>query len=149
MFGMDTTGQWWAVMNTVTSIWITNKILLRGSISFPRCRNPTKTTCIIKRVPLKLCSLLRYRKFDRYINDLPFHFLFSNLQLYLLILCSLGGNNRDVTAKQMDGSIPVSWSAVSSRYQDAAWCVEHHLAVPIIRFRVSVQNFGKLVTLIK
>jgi hypothetical protein len=146
---MDTAGKWWAVLKMVTNIWITNKILLRGAISFPRCRNPTKTSCITKRVTLQLCSLLRYRKFVFYINDLPFHFLFSSLQLLLLILCSLGGKTHDVTAKQMDGSILSPWSAVSSRYQDAACCVEHHLAVAVITVGVSLRNFGKLATLFK
>jgi hypothetical protein len=31
----------------------------------------------------------------------------QTLQELLLILCSLGGNNRSATAKQMDGTIPV------------------------------------------
>ena len=32
---------------------------------------------------------------------------FSALQVLLLILCSLLGNTRDVTPKQMDGAVPI------------------------------------------
>jgi len=42
--------------------------------------------------------------FARYINDLLLQFLFL-LQVLLLMLCFVGGNTREVTAKQMDGSL--------------------------------------------
>ena len=77
MYGMDKSVKRWAVLNTVMNIPVIIKILLRGAISFPRCRNPTKTPCITKRVPLQLCSLLRHSKFHCYINDLAFHFFIS------------------------------------------------------------------------
>jgi len=60
----------------------------------------------------------------------------------------LGGNTRDVRAKQMDGSLPVPRSAVNSRYQHADWCVEYRLAVAVITVGVSLQNCRRLATLI-
>jgi len=53
---------------------------------------------------------------------------FSPFQVHLLILCSLLGNARDVTAKQMDGAVPVIRTLASSRYQHAACCFEHRFA---------------------
>jgi hypothetical protein len=36
-----------------------------------------------------------------------FHFLLLNITRTFIILCSLGSNSRDVTAKQMDGAVPI------------------------------------------
>ena len=44
--------------------------------------------------------------FARYINDLLLQFL-SLLKVPLVMLCSVAGNTRDVTTKQMDRSLPV------------------------------------------
>jgi hypothetical protein len=40
----------------------------------------------------------------------------------------------------MDGSLPGPWSAVNSRYQQAACCVEYHLAVTIVTDIVTMQS---------
>jgi len=53
---------------------------------------------------------------------------FSPFEIVLLILFSLLGNARDVTAKQMDGAVPVIRTLASSRYQHAACCFEHRFA---------------------
>jgi hypothetical protein len=98
--------------------------ILRGAISLPRCRNLTKTPCITKRVQLQLCSLLRHRKFFSLYkwSEVPFLCL-STSQVLLMILCSVAGNTRDVTTKQMDRSHPVPPPAANSRYQHAVCCV--------------------------
>jgi hypothetical protein len=89
------------------SFWI-NLYFSEEPLALPRCRNPIKTPCITKRVPLQLCSLLRHRKFRSLYKWSSVLFLyFSTFQVLLLILCSLLGNTRDVTAKQMDGSLPI------------------------------------------
>jgi len=123
-----------------------SKIFVRGAISFPRWRNRTKTRCISKCVPLQLCSPLRHIKFRSLYKWPVFHFSSSNITSslidFLFYTCC-------ATAKQMDGSHPVPRSAVSSRYQHAACCVEHRLAVAIIMVSVTMLNFGGLATLFK
>ena len=81
---MDRSGKWWAVLNTVTNIQITNKIFLREAINFLKSRSRTKSPCITKCVPLQLCSLLLHRKFVRYVNDLLFYFLFFSISSSLI-----------------------------------------------------------------
>ena len=147
---MDKSRKFWAVLNTVTNKRITNKIFIREAISFQRRRTHTKTPCVTKSVPIQLCSLLRHIKFPPLYKwpRVPF-LIFKHYNFVLLILRSVGGNTRDVTAKQTDGSLPVTWSAVSSRYQHAACCVVHHLTVTIITVIVTMQNWGKLAKLIR
>jgi hypothetical protein len=53
---------------------------------------------------------------------------FSAFLVLLLILCSLLGNARDVTAKQMDGAVPKIRTLASNRYQHAACCFRHRFA---------------------
>jgi len=91
-------------MNTLMNIRIINKLILRGAISFQKCRNPTKTPCFTERGPLQLRSLLRHRKFRLLFKwpTVPIPY-FSTFQVLLLILYSVGGNTRDVTEKRMDG----------------------------------------------
>ena len=140
---MDKSGKGWVLLNTVMKIRILNKIILRRDISFPRRRNPTKTTCITKRVSLQLYSPLRHRKYLSLYKwpRVPFLY-FSTYQVLILTLCSVGINTRDVRTKQIYGSLPITWSVVGSRYQHNACCVEHCLAVAIIMFSVTMQNFG-------
>jgi len=82
-------------------------MFLRGAISFPRRSTLSKTPCPTKCVPFQLRSLLRHRKIVRYINNLNNISHLETFQALLLILCSVGANIRDVTAKQMVGSLPV------------------------------------------
>jgi hypothetical protein len=49
---------------------------------------------------------------------------FSAFQVFLLILCSLLGNARDVTAKQMDGAFPIILTLASTRNQHAGCCFQ-------------------------
>jgi hypothetical protein len=93
---MEKWGKWWDGLYTVTNIRITNKIFLREAIKIRSCQSLSITPCITTCVPLQLCSLLRQRKFVRYINDIPFHFLFLTFESPLLILTSLLVNTRDV-----------------------------------------------------
>jgi hypothetical protein len=94
-----------------------------------KCESEKQTPCITKCVPLQISSLLRHTKIHSLQRwpTVPFIYCYV-LQVLLLILCSLLGNTRDVTAKQMDGAVPIFWSAVSSRYQHAACYFEHRFA---------------------
>jgi len=130
-------------------MWITNKMFLRGTIRFPRGRSLSKTPWITQRVPLQLCSLLRHRKFRSLYKWPKKNSYFETFQDLFLVLCSVRANTQDVTAKQKDGSLPVLWSAINSRYQHAACCVEHRLTLANITFSVTMQNFGRLATLMK
>jgi len=100
---MGKSGKCWTVMNTLMNIRIINKLILRRAISFQKCRNPTKTL-ITERAPLQLRSLLRHRKLRLFFKwpTVPIPY-FSTFQVLLFILCSVGGNIRDVTEKLMDG----------------------------------------------
>lgn len=78
MSGMGKSRKSWAVLNTVTKKRITYKMLLRGAINFPRCRNSNKTPCITECVKLQLSSPLVTKSFACYRNNLGYGLLSLN-----------------------------------------------------------------------
>jgi len=98
----------------------------------------------------------------------------ETLQVLLLILCSLGGSIRDVTAIKMDGAVLIfdlllyekrflkkiflilfsnvhfrERKSVSSRYQNGAFCGEHRFGITITNICVALQHFVTLATSIR